>query len=87
MRIQASFTGMDVKQFQKNFVCAVPEGDVFSSKGVVDIIKFHFNKIDIIFSVGGGTRNKVWFQKQADVFDARIGVLSSEEGSAIGAAR
>ena len=39
-----------------------------------------------IVSVGGGAKNKDWLQMQADIFDATIITLETEQGPAMGAA-
>src|SRR5699024_8334470 len=39
-----------------------------------------------IVSVGGGAKNRNWLQMQADVFDATIVSMATEQGPAMGAA-
>lgn len=42
--------------------------------------------IDTIVSIGGGAQNDDWLQMQADIFDAKIVRLTSEQGPGMGAA-
>ncbi len=43
-------------------------------------------EIDTIVSIGGGAKNEHWLQMQADIFNATIVKLKSEQGPALGAA-
>ena len=43
-------------------------------------------EIDTIVSIGGGAKNEDWLQMQADIFDAKIVRLESEQGPGMGAA-
>ena len=42
--------------------------------------------IDTIVSIGGGAKNETWLQIQADIFNANIVKLASEQGPGMGAA-
>ena len=84
--IRASFIGMDSSHERKDFVRAVLEGITFSLNESIDIFRENGKNIDTIVSTGGGTKNEDWLQMQADIFDAKIIKLSSEQGPGIGAA-
>ncbi|SDK02511.1 xylulokinase [Sediminibacillus albus] len=84
--IRASFIGMDSSHQRKDFVRAVLEGITYSLNESIDIFRKNGKKIDTIVSIGGGAKNEVWLQMQADIFDARIIKLSSEQGPGMGAA-
>lgn len=84
--IRASFVGMDSSHQRKDFVRAVLEGITFSLNESIDIFRENGKNIDTIVSTGGGTKNEDWLQMQADIFDAKIIKLSSEQGPGIGAA-
>ncbi|TFJ93084.1 xylulokinase [Lentibacillus salicampi] len=84
--IRASFIGMDSAHERRHFVRAVMEGITFSLNESIDIFRKNNKTIDTIVSTGGGAKNDVWLQMQADIFDARILKLSSEQGPGIGAA-
>jgi xylulokinase len=84
--IRASFIGMDSSHERKDFVRAVMEGITFSLNESLAIFSENGKKIDTIVSTGGGTKNDDWLQMQADIFNARIVKLSSEQGPGMGAA-
>ncbi|MBM7570289.1 xylulokinase [Aquibacillus albus] len=84
--IRASFIGMDSSHRRKHFVRAVLEGITFSLNESIDILRKNDKQIDTIYSIGGGAKNKEWLQIQADIFDANIVKLASEQGPGMGAA-
>lgn len=85
--IRGSFIGMDASHHLKHFTRAVIEGITFSLKDsqklMEEAAQRHFEKI---ISVGGGAQNKTWLQIQADIFNAPVVALSSEQGPGLGAA-
>ena len=83
--IRASFIGMDASHNRVDFVRAVIEGITFSLNESIEIFRENGKTIDTIISIGGGTKNENWLQIQADVFNAKVIKLSSEQGPAIGA--
>ena len=84
--IRASFIGVDSSHERKHFVRAVMEGITFSLNESIAIFRESGKTIDTIISTGGGTKNEDWLQMQADIFDAKIVKLSSEQGPGMGAA-
>ncbi|WP_342506009.1 xylulokinase [Sporosarcina sp. FSL K6-2383] len=84
--IRASFIGMDSAHQRKDFVRAVLEGITFSLNESIAIFRSSGKEIDTIVSIGGGAKNEVWLQMQADIFDATIVRLESEQGPGMGAA-
>lgn len=84
--IRASFIGMDSSHERKDFVRAVMEGITFSLNETIEIFRANGKNIDIIVSTGGGTKNENWLQMQADVFNAKVIRLASEQGPGMGAA-
>ncbi|SFM23268.1 xylulokinase [Salibacterium qingdaonense] len=84
--IRASFIGMDSSHGRKDFVRSVMEGITFSLKESVDIIRNHGREISSIVSIGGGAKNETWLQMQADIFEADVIKLKSEQGPGVGAA-
>ncbi|RLQ94639.1 xylulokinase [Falsibacillus albus] len=84
--IRASFIGMDSSHQRKDFVRAVMEGITFSLNESIEIFRMNGKRIDTIVSTGGGTKNETWLQMQADVFNAKIVKLKSEQGPGMGAA-
>lgn len=84
--IRSSFIGIDSSHERKDFVRAVLEGITFSLNESVEIFRKHGKTIDTVISTGGGAKNEVWLQMQADIFNARIVKLQSEQGPGMGAA-
>ncbi|MBU8791163.1 xylulokinase [Oceanobacillus caeni] len=84
--IRGSFLGMDASHDIKQFARAVLEGITFSLNESVEILRENGKDIDTIVSIGGGAKNESWLQIQADIFNANILKMKSEEGPAMGAA-
>ncbi|MEW9501712.1 xylulokinase [Jeotgalibacillus marinus] len=84
--IRASFIGMDASHTKKDFVRATMEGITFSLHESIDIFRESGKTIETIVSIGGGAKNEAWLQMQADIFDAKIVKLESEQGPGMGAA-
>src|SRR5690606_29173019 len=84
--IRGSFIGMDGSHRRKDFARAVLEGITFSLQESISIFRENGKTIDTIVSIGGGAQNGDWLQMQADIFDAKIVRLTSEQGPGMGAA-
>ncbi|MFL6559543.1 MAG: xylulokinase, partial [Bacillus sp. (in: firmicutes)] len=84
--IRGSFIGVDASHERKHFTRAVLEGITFSLNESLEIFRSNGKTIDSIISIGGGAKNETWLQMQADIFNARIEKLSSEQGPGMGAA-
>lgn len=84
--IRGSFIGIDSKHTRAHFIRAVMEGITFSLHESIEIFRNAGKTIDTIVSIGGGAKNETWLQIQADIFNAKIVKLSSEQGPGMGAA-
>ncbi|WP_205093069.1 xylulokinase [Thalassobacillus pellis] len=84
--VRGSFIGMDSSHTKKDFVRAVMEGITFSLNDSIEIFRENGKTVKSIVSIGGGAKNKAWLQIQADIFNAQIIRLSSEQGPGMGAA-
>lgn len=84
--IRGSFIGIDSSHKQSDFTRSVIEGITFSLHESIEIFRENGKTIDTIISIGGGAKNDTWLQIQADIFNAKIIKLSSEQGPAVGAA-
>ncbi|NWQ43662.1 xylulokinase [Bacillus sp. EB106-08-02-XG196] len=84
--IRGSFIGIDAAHERKHFARAVLEGITFSLNESIEIFRSSGKVIDSIISIGGGAKNDTWLQMQADVFNAKIEKLTSEQGPGMGAA-
>lgn len=77
---------MDAGHKLAHFTRAVLEGITFSLKESIDILRGTGKTVNEVISIGGGARNEAWLQMQADIFNADIIKLESEQGPALGAA-
>lgn len=84
--IRGSFIGMDLRHKRGHFTRAVVEGITFSLRESIDILRASGKVVDKVISIGGGARNALWLQIQADIFGAEVVRLESEQGPAMGAA-
>lgn len=84
--IRGSFIGIDSSHDRKHFTRAVLEGITFSLNESLEIFRENGRHVDTIISIGGGAKNEAWLQMQADIFNANIVKLSSEQGPGMGAA-
>lgn len=83
--IRASFIGMDASHEKPHFTKAVMEGITFSLRDSLEIFRASGKEISEMISIGGGAKNPSWLQMQADIFNAKIHKLDSEQGPSIGA--
>ena len=67
-------------------VTGLMEGVSYSQKDGLEIIQNMGVRVNSVRVSGGGARSSFWRQMLADVFNLRVAVLESEEGSAYGAA-
>lgn len=84
--IRASFIGMDGSHTRAHFARAVMEGITFSLNESVALFRAAGKPADTIVSIGGGAKNPVWLQMQADIFQAEVVALENEQGPGLGAA-
>ncbi|MDL4840298.1 xylulokinase [Aquibacillus rhizosphaerae] len=84
--IRASFIGMDSSHKRIDFARAVLEGITFSLNESIAIFRENGKTIDTIYSIGGGSKSEQWLQIQADIFNAKMVKLKSEQGPGMGAA-
>ncbi|MBR7926860.1 xylulokinase [Aerococcaceae bacterium zg-ZUI334] len=85
--IRGSFTNMDIRHGLTHFARAVLEGITFSLKDAQVIMsETSQREFTELVSVGGGAKNSDWLQMQADIFNADIITLETEQGPGVGAA-
>lgn len=84
--IRGSFIGIDHSHQREHFVRAVMEGITFSLNESIQIFRDNGREINRIVSIGGGAKNEDWLQMQADIFNAEVVKLDSEQGPGLGAA-
>lgn len=83
--IRGSFIGMDSGHTLSHFTRSVLEGITFSLRESIEIVRESGKEITEIVAIGGGAKNETWLQMQADIFNATIVKLESEQGPAMGA--
>ena len=80
------FFGIKSSHTNAFFLRATIEGICYSMKQVMEIVESSTNKI-VQLNVGGGfIHSKTWMQILADITGKKLGVIESEDSSAIGAA-
>lgn len=85
-KIRGSFIGIDGSHTRAHFARAVMEGITFSLNESIDLFRSAGKTVDRIVSIGGGAKNPVWLQMQADIFRADVVSLENEQGPGLGAA-
>ena len=85
-RIRGSFIGIDSKHKLEHFSRSVLEGILFSLRDSLELYRHMGKKINGLVSVGGGAKNSIWLQMQADILGVPIFTMKSEQGPSVGAA-
>lgn len=84
---RGAFVGLTVGHDLGHMTRAVLEGVAFGLRDGLDLmVEAGIPKADSIRASGGGTRSGLWRQILADVLDAEIDTVSTEEGAGYGAA-
>jgi len=83
---RGAFIGLSLQHNRRDLTRAIMEGVVFALKESLEIFKGLGIEITSVTAWGGGARNKLWRQIQADVFNLPILISPTQEGSAYGAA-
>lgn len=86
-KIRGSFIGIDTSHTVDHFARSVIEGITFSLKDSQHLMQSTTGKqFSKIISTGGGAKNPDWLQIQADIFNADIVTLATDQGPGLGAA-
>lgn len=80
------FFGLTAKHDRSYMIRSVMEGVSYSLKDCLEIIEEMGVSVHEIRASGGGGKSKLWRQMQADIFEAPIYTINSNEGPALGAA-
>lgn len=83
---RASFSGLSLHHKRSHLVRAVMEGVVLSLRQGLDLILELGIPCEQIVASGGGTRNALWLELMADIFNRPISQTESREAAALGAA-
>ncbi|MBC1669676.1 xylulokinase [Listeria welshimeri] len=84
--IRGSFIGIDSRHTRSHFMRAVLEGITFSLRDTFELLKLAGRDAAEIIAVGGGARNPLWLQIQADIYNRNVRTLTNEQGPGVGAA-
>ncbi len=83
---RGSFVGMNLTHSRGHLTRSVMEGITFALRDSLDIIQSLGVPVRQIRASGGGSKNPMWRQMQADVFGKKITTLEVEQGPAFGVA-
>jgi len=83
---RGGWIGLTARHTRADLIRALLEGVSYSQKDCLDIIGELGVEVSSVRASGGGARSSFWRQLLADVFNKRIVILESQEGSALGAA-
>jgi xylulokinase len=84
---RGAFVGLTVRHDLRHMTRAVLEGVAFGLRDGLDLMTAAgLAKPTEIRASGGGTKSELWRQILADVLEARIATVATEEGAAYGAA-
>ncbi|MGG3454478.1 xylulokinase [Paenibacillus rhizolycopersici] len=84
--IRGSFIGLSGTHRREHLARAVMEGITFSLQESFDLFGAAGIEVERVISIGGGAKNPVWLQMQADIFGKPVVALKNEQGPAMGAA-
>jgi len=83
---RGAFVGLSLQHGRKDLTRAIMEGVIFALRQSLEKFKGLGIEITSVTTWGGGARNKIWRQIQADIFNLPILISPTQEGSAYGAA-
>ncbi len=83
---RGSFVGLNLAHTRGHLTRSVMEGVTFALKDSLDIIQSLNVPVRQIRASGGGSKNPLWRQMQADIFGKKITTLAVEQGPAYGVA-
>ncbi len=83
---RGSFVGLNLTHTRGHLTRSVMEGITFALRDSLEIIQSLGVPVRQIRASGGGSKNPLWRQMQADVFGKKITTLAVEQGPAYGVA-
>lgn len=85
-RARGAFVGLNLTHGRAHLTRAVMEGVTFALRDSLEIIQSLDVPVKEIRASGGGSKNPLWRQMQADVFGQKVTTLKVEQGPAYGVA-
>ncbi|WP_417730429.1 xylulokinase [Rosistilla oblonga] len=83
---RGAFVGLNLTHTRAHMTRAVMEGVVFAMRDSLEVIRSLNVPVDQIRVSGGGSKNPLWKQMQADIFGQNVVTLNAEQGPAYGVA-
>lgn len=83
---RGAWIGLTAKHHRADLIRALLEGVCYSQKDGLEIIDELGACPSVVRLSGGGAKSSFWHQLFTDIFDQRVAILESQEGSAYGAA-
>ena len=80
------FFGLSAKHTRAEMIRSIMEGVVFSLNDALNLIENLGVTITQVRASGGGGKNPLWRQMQADIFNKEVATVKSSEGPALGVA-
>ncbi len=84
-RARGGWIGLTAKHTRADLIRALLEGVSYSQKDCLDIIEKMGVPLTTVRLSGGGAKSPFWRQMLADIFQKRVAILDTQEGSAYGA--
>ncbi len=83
---RGGWIGLTVRHGRAHMIRSVLEGATFAMRDSLELIREMGVQIEEVRASGGGARNPLWRQIQADIYGAGVQTLNSTEGPAFGVA-
>lgn len=85
-KARGAWVGLTLTHNKKHLVRSVIEGITFAMKDSVELMRNLGIEVSQVRAIGGGAKNPLWRQMQADIYNCEVVTVSAEEGPAFGAA-
>lgn len=83
---RGAFVGLSVRTTPNHMVRAIVEGVTYGLRDCLEVVRQQKVSVSEVRATGGGARSPIWRQVLADILQAPIAILESEEGPAMGGA-
>ncbi|MCA9434913.1 MAG: xylulokinase [Candidatus Omnitrophica bacterium] len=83
---RGAFVGLSVRSTPDHLIRSIVEGVTFGLRDCLEVVRQQKVNVSEVRATGGGARSPFWRQVLADVLQAPIAILESEEGGAMGGA-
>nr|MBA2556594.1 xylulokinase [Chloroflexota bacterium] len=83
---RGAFVGLTARHTKAHLTRAVMEGVIFSLRESLELMRDLGVEIDHVRATGGGARDPLWRELQADIYRTPVHQMQVEEGPALGAA-